>query len=182
MGSRYKIRDQEGLFFVTFTVTGWVDLFIRNDYRDCVISSFKYCRDNKGLNIHAFVIMTSHIHAILSAREGYDLTSTIRDLKKFTSKRLIESIQEIHESRREWMLNKFRFEANRTKRGKDYQLWKEGYHAKQIETNEFLEEKLDYVHQNPVVAGFVSKPEDFVYSSASNYAGEGGVIDVDILD
>ena len=66
MGSRYKIRDNEGLYFVTFTIVGWVDIFIRNVYRECIIESFDYCRVNKGLNIHAYVIMTSHIHAILS--------------------------------------------------------------------------------------------------------------------
>ncbi len=59
MGSRYKIRDESGLYFVTFTVIGWVDLFVRNAYRDCIIDSLKYCQKEKGLIVHAFVIMTS---------------------------------------------------------------------------------------------------------------------------
>ena len=181
MGSRYKIRDAEGLYFITFTVVGWVDLFIRNAYRDCLISSFEYCRKEKGLNIHAFVIMTSHVHMIVSSRQGFDLKDTLRDMKKFTSKELLKLIREIPESRREWMLNKFNFEANRTERGQNYLLWKEGYHAKQIETNEFLDEKLDYIHNNPVAAGFVSQPEDYVYSSGRNYAGEIGTTEVDML-
>lgn len=126
--------------------------------------------------------MTSHIHAILSSREGHDLVATIRDFKKFTSKELIRLIKEVPESRREWLLNKFNYEAKRTKRGKDYLLWQEGYHAKQIETIEFLEEKLDYIHDNPVEGGFVSCSEDYLYSSARNYAGELGVMDVDFLN
>ena len=77
MGNRYKIRDQEGLYFVTFTVVGWVDLFVRNSYRDCIIGSFEYCQEKKGLNVYAFVIMTSHIHAILSAHEGKHLTGVM---------------------------------------------------------------------------------------------------------
>ena len=182
MGSRYKIRDQSGHYFVTFTVTGWVDLFIRNDYRDCIINSFKYCVKNKGLKVHAYVLMTSHIHAILSAEEGEDLAGIIRDLKKFTSKRLVDLIKTIPESRREWLLNKFRFEANRTSRGKYYQVWEEGYHGIQIESNEFLDQKLDYIHENPVKAGFVSSPEDYLYSSARNYCEEQGVMEVDLLD
>ncbi len=125
--------------------------------------------------------MTSHVHAILSADDGYDLVSIIRDMKKFTSKQLIDLIQEIPESRREWMLNKFKYEAARTKRGKDFQVWREGYHGKQIETNAFLDEKLDYIHNNPVVAGFVDSPEHYIYSSARNYAGEVGIMKIKLL-
>jgi len=182
MGSRYKIRDSDGLYFLTFTVVGWVDLFIRNVYRDCLISSFNYCHREKGLNIHAFVIMTSHLHLIVSSRPGYDLKSTIRDMKKHTSKELLKLIKEIPESRREWLLNKFSYEAQRSSRGKDYLLWQEGYHARQIETNGFLDGKLDYIHHNPVEGGFVSRPEDFVYSSARNYCGELGVMEIDRLE
>ena len=97
------------------------------------LASLDYCSIHKGLRVHAYVIMTSHINMILSSEEPYDLVSTLRDLKKFTSKELIKLIKIFPESRREWLLSKFSYEANRTKRGKDYILWKEGYHAKQIE-------------------------------------------------
>jgi len=94
---------------------------------------------SKGLNVHAYVIMTSHLHLILSSKEGFDLVATIRDFKKkFTSKKLINLIQERPESRREWMLNKFNHEAQRTKRGIKYILWKESCHGKQIGANKFL--------------------------------------------
>ena len=79
------------------------------------------------------------------------------------------------------MLNKFQYEAQRTKRGQDYLLWQEGYHAKQIETNHFLDQKLEYIHNNPVEAGFVSNPEDYLYSSARMYSGEQGVMEIDNL-
>lgn len=181
MANRYKIRDESGLYFVTFTVIGWVDLFVRNAYRDCIIDSLKYCQKEKGLIVHAFVIMTSHVHLIVSSKEGFDLVATIRDFKKFTSKKLIALIKEIPESRREWILNKFAYEAQRIKRGSQYILWKEGYHAKQLETNAFIDEKLNYLHQNPVEGGFVSQADDYVYSSARNYGGELGVMEVELL-
>ncbi|WP_109833243.1 REP-associated tyrosine transposase [Reichenbachiella versicolor] len=182
MANRYKIRDNEGLYFVTFTIVGWVDLFIRNDYRECIIDSLQYCTLHKGLNVHAYVIMTSHVHLIVSTEEGHDLIATIRDFKKFTSKALVKLIREIPESRREWMLKKFSYEAARKQRGHEYILWKEGYHAKQIETNDFLDQKLEYLHQNPVVGGFVSNPEEYLYSSARNYAGLDSVMKVKLLD
>ncbi len=125
--------------------------------------------------------MTSHIHAILSAEVGKDLVGIIRDLKKHTSKQLIELIKTTPESRKEWLLNKFEYEAQRTKRGSNYLLWQEGYHAKLIETSSFLDTKLDYIHNNPVEGGFVSRSEDYVYSSARNYCGELGVIEVELL-
>ncbi|MDW3209199.1 MAG: transposase [Reichenbachiella sp.] len=181
MANRYKIRDNAGLYFVTFTIVGWVDLFVRRDYKDCLIDSLNYCVKEKVLRVHAYVLMTSHLHMIVSSAQGHDLVSTIRDFKKFTSKSLIRLIKAIPESRREWMLNKFSYEANRTQRGSDYILWKEGYHAKQIETNDFLDEKLDYIHNNPVEAGFVNVPEEYLYSSARNYAGKEAVMAIDLL-
>ncbi len=181
MSSRYKVRDQEGLFFVTFTIIGWVDLFTRQTYRDCVIDALQYCIRHKGLQVHAYVIMSSHIHAIISAEAGHELSSIIRDFKKYTSKSFIRLIKEIPESRREWLLNKFRYEAQKTRRGKDYIVWREGYHAKQIETNEFLDQKLTYIHQNPVEADIVSRPEDYIYSSARNYSEEESVLPLVML-
>ena len=100
MGSRYKIRDNQGLYFITLTVIGWVDLFIRNDYRDCLIESFKYCQKEKGLQVHAYVIMTSHVHLIISSKDNSPLMPIVRDMKKFTSKQLIQLIKIIPESRR----------------------------------------------------------------------------------
>ena len=98
-------------------------------------------------------------------------------MKRHTSTELIRLIKTEPESRREWLLDMFSKEAQRTKRGKDYLLWQEGYHAKQLESNHFIEQKLDYIHQNPVVEGWVSAPEDYLYSSASNYAERESLLD-----
>ena len=73
MGSQYKIRDLKGVYFITSTITNWVDIFIRKVYRDCLLDAFRYCIQHKGLNIHAYVIMTSHFHAIVSAEKGHEL-------------------------------------------------------------------------------------------------------------
>ena len=181
MNHKYKIRDNQGIYFITLTVVGWVELFIRNYYRDCMISSFEYCKREKGLQIHAYVIMTSHIHMIISSKDSVPMMPILRDMKRFTSKQLVNLISTEAESRKEWMLKKFSYEAQRTKRGKNYILWQEGYHAKQIETISFLEQKLHYLHENPVEGGFVSQAEDYLYSSARNYAGEKGMMDVNCL-
>ena len=85
MGRKYAIRSQEGLHFVTFTVVYWLDIFIRDRYRNVFYESIEYCQKNKGLNVHAYCIMSSHVHLIISANASNKLSEIIRDLKSFTS-------------------------------------------------------------------------------------------------
>ena len=131
--------------------------------------------------MHAFVIMTNHIHLLLSAKEGCSLPSIIRDFKTFTSKKLIEEIKSINESRKVWLLNKFRFEARRQARGKNYKIWQDGFHPVEILSADILYEKLEYIYQNPVVQRVVNRPQDYVYSSARNYVDEVGEIEVELI-
>ncbi len=113
-GDSYKIANQEQPYFLTLTVIDWVDIFTRKDYKITIVDSLNYCVTSKGLEIFAWVIMSNHIHLMVRAKEGFELSHILRDLKKFTSKAIIAKILEIGESRREWPLNKFAFEAKRT--------------------------------------------------------------------
>lgn len=181
MSEKYKVHDPEGIYFITITVVGWVDLFIRRDYKECLLESIKFCQNNKGLKVHAWVFMSSHIHLIVSATY-LPLPAVIRDFKTHTSKSLIRLIKEIPESRREWILKKFAFEANRNLRGTNYKLWQDGFHPLQLSSNEMIDQRLNYIHQNPVKEGIVYEQEEYVYSSAKNYAGLPGLISVEMLD
>ena len=91
MSTGYKIHDKDGAYFLTFQIVGWVDLFSRQEYRDIVIESLKYCQKEKGLNLFAYVIMSNHIHLLAQSEVG-NLSGFIRDFKNFTSKRFIDSI------------------------------------------------------------------------------------------
>ena len=86
MGRKYAVRNQDALHFVTFTVVYWIDVFIRDRYRNVFYESLEYCQKNKGLNVHAYCIMSSHVHLIISASGNSNLTEIIRDLKSFTSR------------------------------------------------------------------------------------------------
>jgi REP element-mobilizing transposase RayT len=121
MSTGYQINDQEALYYLTFQVLDWIDVFTRQVYRDIIIDSFKYAIANKGLELFAFVIMSNHFHLIAQSKTG-KLSDTIRDIKKFTSKRIIETIQIIPESRSNWMLNQFSFNARQPSRNKTYQV------------------------------------------------------------
>jgi REP element-mobilizing transposase RayT len=180
MSTGYQIKDQEGLYYLTFQVVDWVDIFTRQVYRDIVIDSFQFAIMNKDFQLFAYVIMSNHIHLIANSSVG-KLSDSIRDIKKYTSKKIIETIQTIHESRREWLLNRFEFRAKQHKRNQSYQVWTHENHAIYLYSPEFIAEKLEYLHQNPVRAGIVINPEDYMYSSARNYAGLESIIEVVIL-
>ena len=103
MSEKYKFVDDKGMYHVTLTIVHWIDLFTRKEYAYDIIKSLRFCQENKGLKIHAWVIMPSHLHMIVSS-ERVPLSDIMRDFKKFTNKKIIESIQSINESRREIML------------------------------------------------------------------------------
>ena len=181
MSDGYKIRNQQGLYFFTFQIINWIDLFTRQAYRDIVIESMRYCQQNKGLRVHAYVIMSNHVHTIFSTEET-DLSHVVRDFKTFTSKEIIRTIQTIPESRKAWILGQMAYYAKRHKRNKYYQVWTHENHPVDLVTNHFTDQKLNYIHNNPVAAGIVEVPEHYLYSSARDYCGMKGLIPVTFLD
>ncbi|PCH66624.1 MAG: transposase [Bacteroidetes bacterium] len=136
---------------------------------------------NKGLEIYAYCIMTSHVHLIIGTH-GNNMEDTLRDLKSYTSKKMKHAIEEHpQESRREWMLWMMKRAGNKNGNNKDYQFWQQNNHPIELNTNEMIDKRLDYLHNNPVEAGFVTNPEDYVYSSAQDYAEERGLIEIDLI-
>lgn len=168
MSRKYKFDDQGGVYFVSFAVVGWVDVFIRREYKDLFIDSLVYCCRNKGLVIYAYVIMSSHVHLLLArSNEGQTLEGILRDLKKFTAGKLLRSIRENpQESRKEWMTAIFSEAGQINSNNKYYQFWQQNNHPLQVNEQDNVERILDYIHNNPVEAGWVESGEDFWYSSA----------------
>ena len=182
MSGKYKFSDPDGLYFVTLTIIHWIDLFTRYDYKDMIVGSLKYCQSHKGLKIHAWCIMSSHVHMIIS-RSGSELLSDIlRDFKKYTSKSAIELIAGVNESRREWLLNAFAKAAAEIKRNSNHKVWQDGNHPVLLDTGKKIDQRLDYIHQNPVEAGIVEEPEHYLFSSARDYAGRKGLLSVELIE
>jgi REP element-mobilizing transposase RayT len=94
MSRNYKFHNPEGLYFVSFAVVGWLDVFTRNIYKDLFLESLEYCQKNKGLEIHAWCIMSSHVHLVFRSINGQKPELLIGDLKRFTSKAIVKSIRE----------------------------------------------------------------------------------------
>jgi putative transposase len=177
-GQKQNIKTDKA-YFLTLTVVNWIDVFTRKNHRDAIISCLKYCQKEKGLIIFAYCLMSNHIHIIANAEEPFLLKDTIRDFKKFTSKKIVAQIQNETESRREWILKLFEEEAEPSKRHKYYKFWQEGNHAIELFSEKFVWDKINYIHNNPVEAGLVNKAHEWVYSSASNYQKLESIIEVE---
>jgi putative transposase len=180
----YKIRNKEGIHFVTFAVVEWVDVFTRKQYRDIVLESLRHCQKERGLVIYAWCIMSNHIHLVVSA-EGGDTSDILRDFKKFTAKEIIKEISnQPGESRRDWMLAIFKAQGAANSRNSTYQFWRQDNQPKELYSTRFTDQKMDYIHNNPVEAGLVEKAEEYVYSSARDYY-EGktvGLLEIEFLE
>ena len=87
MSRKYKFNDKDKLYFVSFAVIEWIDLFIRKEYKDIVVDSLKYCIQNKHLELYVWCLMMSHVHLIIGS-ERNPIENIMRDLKRHTSEQL----------------------------------------------------------------------------------------------
>lgn len=166
MSEKYKTHS-DGLYFVSFSVVGWIDVFTRREYQEILIDSIKYCQQNKNLKIYCYCIMPGHVHFISYSENG-ELSDILKDMKAYTAKQLIKAIEEnSQESRKEWMLNKFEYYGNKSPQKQKYQFWKHDNHPFFLYTNKMIQQKVDYIYYNPVEAGFVNQPQEWRLSSAN---------------
>ena len=178
----HKLVNQNHMHFITPTIVGWCDVFTRKVYKEIVIDSLKYCIEHKGLIVFAYVIMSNHLHLIVAAKEGYQLSNIIRDFKRHTSKAIIKEISKNYkESRKEWMLRLFKYFAKYNENNSTYQVWKRDNYPIELVKEEWIFQKLNYIHQNPVRAGITAKPTDYLYSSARNYSKLKSPLDVELI-
>lgn len=183
MSRNYKFRNPAGMYFVSFATVFWIDVFVRKNYFDCMVKNLNHCVENKGMEIYAWCIMTSHIHLVYksSVQKPEDL---LRDFKTFTSKEMIKLIEEnTQESRREWLLNAFakadEKNANNSKNHPDsYRDWQQHNMPIELWSNEVIDQKINYIHYNPVAAGFVENEWEYLYSSAKDYTGNKGLVKI----
>ena len=165
------------------TIVGWINILDREEYKQIVIESFKYCQINKGLVINAYVIMSNHIHLICYAKEPYALSKVIRDFKKFTSKAIIDRIIESSvESRKACILDLLKKFGTENSRNKTFQFWQNDNKLIELVTKKWTMQKLAYIHLNPVRIRIVAEAEHYLFSSAGAYIGKEGLIELEFPD
>ncbi len=181
MSRKYKFYNKEGLYFVSFAVVYWIDVFTRDEYSVALVESLDFCRKNKGMEIYKWCIMPSHVHLIIRAKDN-NPGDLLRDMKKFTSKKIQQLIADNPiESRKDWLLWFLKRAGSTNSIVEDSQFWQQ--HNKPIElwSAGIIDQKVDYIHMNPVVAGYVTEPHYWKYSSAIDYSGGKGLLDIDYI-
>ncbi len=181
MSTKYKATIPGKAYFITITTVNWVDVFTRLKQRMVLVDALNYCSDHKGLEIYAYCIMPSHIHLLCRADDEDILANVVRDFKKFTSKKIIATILNEKESRRDWLLEMFQKSCAHLKRNQTYKVWQNGYHGVLIESQKFVFQKLNYIHNNPVEDKIVEYPWEYVFSSARDYADKQGLVKIHCL-
>lgn len=181
MSRKYKFLNKEGLYFVSFATVNWIDVFVRQEYNEIIVDSLNYCGNNLGMQLYCWCIMPSHIHLIYSAKEN-NPEIILGRFKEHTSKQLIKAISEnILESRKEWLLWMFKRAGAKSSKVTNYQFWQHNNKPIELWSAEVIQQKADYLHDNPVVAGFVEQAHYWKYSSAIDYSGGKGLIDIEYL-
>ena len=181
MSRKYKFAEKEGAYFISFATVYWIDVFTREVYFNTIIESLDFCRKNKGMEIYGYCIMPSHIHLIFRSSLG-DPSGLIRDFKGFTSRKMLKLIEENQqESRKDWMLWMFERAGKKNSNVKEKQFWQQNNQPIEIWSLKVFEQKLNYLHNNPVVTGFVTDAIDWKYSSARNYGNnDQTILEIDI--
>ena len=179
MSRNYKFYNKKGLYFVSFATVYWIDVFVRQRYLDILADSVNYCRAEKGMELYCYCFMPSHVHFIFRSTKN-DASGLLRDYKKYTSKKIIASIEEnTQESRKEWLLWMFKRAGRKNTATSKYQFWQQ--HNKPIElwSDKVIKQKIDYIHNNPVESGLVINPEEWKYSSVRNFTGDHTILNID---
>ncbi len=156
--SSYKVYDDRYPYFITFSVQSRIRI-LKGSKADLIIDSLEYLEARSEARIYCYVIMPDHVHIILQAK---NLTKVIQRLKSYTVRRIIDHLKKTQQNN---ILAKLKSKKLRGNSTSTYQLWQVGYHPVQIESDEMLEQKANYIYFNPVVSGLVSTPEEWKYSS-----------------
>ena len=164
-------------FFVTTTVVEFLNVFYDETACELLIKNIKYYQKKYNFVILGYVIMPSHFHWIVEVNKSHGTISDImRDIKKYSAWDIMDYV-----SKRKNEYDKVFIESSNRYTDQKRKFWKPRFYDEVIRNEKMFWSKLHYIHNNPVKAGLVTKPEDFRYSSTRNYIfGDQSVLEVDV--
>jgi putative transposase len=171
--SRYKIYEPTHPHFMTCTVLHWIPIFTKVESVDIVLDSFRYLQKSDNLKLYAYVILENHIHILA---QSDDIGKSMAKFKAHTATALIRLLQD---KKVKSILDQLAFYKKAHKADRQYQFWQEGIQAKLMQSDAMMKSKIDYIHQNPVKRGYVDKAAYWRYSSARDYEGTNGLLDIE---
>jgi len=171
--TRYKIYEPTHPHFVTCTILHWIPIFTRKESVQIIIDSIKFLQEKDNLKVYAYVILENHLHMVVSSD---DLHKTMQSFKQYTAKQILEMLKQSNVTR---ILEQLMFYKKAHHKEKTYQVWEEGYQAKLIQNEAMMIQKIEYIHQNPLKRGYVDDASYWHYSSARDYEGLKGLLEVE---
>ncbi len=171
--SRYKIYEPTHPHFITCTILHWIPIFTNKDSVEIIIDSLKHLQQSDNLTIYAYVILENHLHLVASSD---DIAKTVKKFKSYTAKEILKLLQK---NGVKTILEQLAFYKKAHKTHTEYQVWQEGFAPKLIQSEKMVIEKIEYIHNNPVKRGYVDECEHWRYSSARDYEGISGLIEIE---
>jgi REP element-mobilizing transposase RayT len=177
-----SIIEQRACYCLTFYVVDGIDIFIRPVFKQIIVESLNHFSEKKGLTIYAWCLMTNHLHLMAQADQGYGLSLIANDFKKFTTKIILEDIDAEPEVRRSWIIKKFEDASTSLKLLDKFQVWQTRINPVYIDLKNTvaINEQIEHIHNSPVRDRIVSAAEDYLHSSARDYAGMKGLVNIHI--
>jgi len=171
--SRYKVYEPTHPHFMTCTILHWLPLFTNKDSVQIIIDSLIHLQKSDNLTIFSYVILENHLHLLA---QSDDITKTMQKFKSYTAYELLKLLQK---NNAQTLLNQFSYHKKAHRTESTYQIWEEGFHPKLIQSDSMMKEKIEYIHHNPVKRGYIEEAEHWRYSSAKDYAGVNGLLEIE---
>ena len=170
--SRYKVHEPTAPHFITCTILHWIPIFTRIESTNILFESLKYLQKTDNLKVHAYVILENHLHLVASSD---DIAKSMRKFKAHTAKEILLLLQKENVKT---ILEQLAFYKKAHKKNTTYQLWQKGFQPKQILSEQMMLDRINYIHNNPIKRGYVDEANHWRYSSARDYEGVQGLLDI----
>jgi putative transposase len=174
------IIPRDSCYFLTFNVVDRIDVFVRPAYKQVVVNALNHFVDTQGLIVYAWCLMSSHVHLLIKTREGNGPAYFERDFKRFTTPEILKAIEVEMDPRREWMIKQFENFGTSLKKIEKFHLWQNCSSPLHIDCGQpqLLLDRIGHIHENPIRERIVELPENYLFSSARDYAGMKGLVKV----
>lgn len=176
-----NLQPRDACYFLTFNVVDRIDLFVRPAYKRVISNALNHFITNNGLILHAWCLMTGHLHLVIRTRDGQGPAAFEREFKKYTTLELLKILEQAGDPRREWILGRFEEYGQSLRKQERYPIWQSCTGQIHIDDVPDLSDRIDQVHENPVRDGLVELQEHYVYSSSRDYAGLKGLVRVSVV-
>jgi putative transposase len=177
------IIPRDACYFLTLNVVDKIDVFVRPAYKQVIADALNHFIAIHEVVVYAWCLMSSHLHLMVKTKEGTGPAYFERDFKKYTTPEIAKTIEMEMDFRREWMMQRFEDFGKSLRRIEKLNLWQNCSSPLYIDCaqSQVLTDRIDHIHENPVRERIVELPEAYLFSSARDYAGIKGLVNVKVV-